>query len=212
MYFATPSARIGRLSGAGLKRAALAAVVAVAAFAAPFAARALDEAGARDHVAAVFDRLVDIAVSGSNSSGQTAAFRTVILEDIAYRDMARLSMGRTWRAMSDDQKDRFRTAFVDYTSASYSSAFEDFNGERLEVGDVVDSNDREVLIASAVVSPGNREPIEVIWRVIDDGGAPKVLDVYIERVSLLETLRNEFEAMLERNGDDIDALIVEIAR
>lgn len=202
-----------KLADLGFGRVAVAAaMIAALSFLAPLTARALDEGAARAHVAAVFDRMTNIVEGGGGAAAQQTAFRAVLVDDIAYRDVARLSIGVTWRSMTEEQRDAFVAACLDYMTKSYSVSFDDFGGETLEIGSVVDQSENELLIDSDFVSANGGDRVEVIWRVIERDGGPKVLDVYIEGVSLLVTQRNEFESMLERNGDDVDELIRQIAR
>lgn len=194
-------------------RAALGALLAITVIlGASQQARALDEAAAEAHVAAMYASLTEIAQTEQSDAARKAAFRDVLLADTAYRDVARLAIGRIWRAMSEEQQQAYVDACITYLTESYSATFNEFDGEELVVGEVVDANEREILISSRLVSPtGRRDDIEVVWRLIERDGSAKVLDVYVEGVSLLVTLRNEFESMLERNGDDIDALIMQMA-
>lgn len=197
-----------RLVTLSASRFAIVAAFALAVLAAPFTARAVDEGAAREHVADVYGALVDIAVNGGGVAAQKEAFRAVLVTDIAYEEMARLSMGSVWRAMSEGQKSRFTDAFLTYIVETYASRFADFDGEELSVGDIIDANGDEVLIDSAVVTTnGSRDTIQVIWHLIEIDGEPKVLDVLIEGVSLRVTAGGDFAAILERNGDDIDGLI-----
>lgn len=195
----------------GLKRALFGVVAALIAVA-PLSAQALDEAAARAQVTAVFGRLSAIVDAGGGEATVRDAFHTVLSEEVAYRDVARLSIGVLWRSMSDGQKDEFVAAVLDYMARSYSSSFESFKGGDLVVGEMVDSNDREVLIDSQFTYADQNRQVRVIWRVIEQrDGSVKVLDLYIEGVSLLRTQQDEFESMLEQNGDDIDALTAQIA-
>lgn len=197
----------------GTKRTVLKVLAAAAIIlAAPLHARALDPDAARAHVEQVSGRLLDILGGNGPLESKRDAFRGVLTRDTAVEDIARIAIGRIWRAMPDEQRDRYRVAFIDYLTDTYSKRFAEFSGETITIGDATDAGKSGILVASTVVSADGRRRITVEWRVIERNGGPKVLDVYVEGASLLITQKSEFEAILERNGDDVDALIAQITQ
>lgn len=196
------------------RRSALLGLAASAAFisTAPAPALALGKAQARAHVNKVAKRLLGIVSAGGSISTQKAAFRRFLLRDVAHRDVARLAIGRPWRFMSASQRNRYVNACVKYLTETYSKRFGEFGGMRFQLGGIVDSSSGEALVDSKLVSANGRRSFDIVWRIIDRGGRPKLLDVYVEEASLLITLKSEFGAILSRNGDDVEALIRQLSR
>ena len=54
---------------------------------------------------------------------------------------------------------------------------------------------------------GGATPIRLDWRLTPAGEGWRVLDVAVEGVSLLVTFRNEFAAVIERNGGQVEGLL-----
>ena len=52
----------------------------------------------------------------------------------------------------------------------------------------------------------------VDWQVSDRSGAVKMINLYIEGVSMLSTERNEVRAILESKRNNLDALIADLQR
>ena len=178
--------------------------------AAPLPAFAGDVNAARGHVERFAARLIKIVDSNDSISAKRAAFRRALNRDAAVRDMARVAIGRIWRSMSAGQRDRYTRAFIDYISTSYSKRFEEFRGRSVELGKASDEGEDFGVRVRSVLK-GGAEPIDLDWRVVELRGRPKVFDVYVEGASLLVTQKSEFEGILDSNGDDIDALIKQIA-
>ncbi|MCI4665140.1 MAG: ABC transporter substrate-binding protein [Neomegalonema sp.] len=184
---------------------------AAAVLAAPLRANALDTAAAREHVAIFARRLIEIVSGDDDIAAKQAAFKALLTEGAAVRQIARTAIGRPWRGMSPEQRERYQAAFVGYMTATYSKRFDDFRGDTISIGRAGDVDESGVIVDSLLVSGGGAKPIEVQWRVVEIKGAPKIFDVYVEGVSLLVTQRSEFSSILQRNGDDVEALIKQIS-
>ena len=63
-----------------------------------------------------------------------------------------------------------------------------------------------VLVETTVRRPG-QDDIGVDWQVSDRSGAPRVVNLVIEGVSMLANERAEVGAMLDAQGASIDGLI-----
>ena len=69
-------------------------------------------------------------------------------------------------------------------------------------------SDQDALVSSRILSNGE-PPLQVDWRLRErDGGAPVTIDLIVEGVSLIVTLRSEFGSVIERQG--FDGLLVEL--
>ena len=69
-------------------------------------------------------------------------------------------------------------------------------------------SDQDALVSSRILSNGE-PPLQVDWRLRErDGAAPVTIDLIVEGVSLIVTLRSEFGSVIERQG--FDGLLVEL--
>jgi phospholipid transport system substrate-binding protein len=142
---------------------------------------------------------------------QEAAFRDIFVRYSALPQITRFVMGVTWRDMSDAQKRRFEAAFIEYVGRVYGRLLSEYEGQTIEVRSSRDFGDRGVLVVS--VGRGPRvDGSEVEWLVSDRAGdGPKLVDITAEGVSLLQTQRQEFGAMLERRNGDVDQFIDDLS-
>mgnify|MGYP001163311875 CR=1 FL=1 len=123
--------------------------------------------------------------------------------------IARLVLGRHWRAASPEQRAAYLEAFRSYALDSLAARFSRLGvGVKLALAGrcVVDGED--ALVPSEVVMPTRPEPARIEWRVRRRNDGYRLIDVAIEGVSLVVSNRSEFDAVIGREG--LDALIAQI--
>lgn len=196
-----PISRRGLMAGA----AALAGLNAMPALA------DVSEADARAIVEEIADRLVVIANSGQSVQQQAVEFRALLAKWMAFDAVARSTLGARWRSMTPAQQSAYVEAFLDYASRKYSSRFKEFASTRLTVQKVTDYGERGVIVSSVATLPSG-EKAAVDWGISDRGGADKVSNIVIEGISIVTSEREIIGSMLERRGNDIDALIAEMKK
>ena len=62
-------------------------------------------------------------------------------------------------------------------------------------------------IVDSEIARANGQPVQIDWHVIDEGGQNKITDVYVDRVSMKVTQRDEFAKIIENNGGQPSALL-----
>ncbi|MGD9509493.1 MAG: phospholipid-binding protein MlaC [Geminicoccaceae bacterium] len=122
---------------------------------------------------------------------------------------ARIALGRYWKPASPEQRSAFVTLFKDHVLISYGRRFHDYADRSFRVTGARPSGD-DVTVESLV--EGGATPIRLDWRVGRTNHGWRVLDVAVEGVSLLLTYRNEFAAVIERQGGQVEGLLDELRR
>lgn len=187
------------------------AALAAAALAPAGRARALDPSVAEGFVARIVAELTELVKSRLSPEAQSERFREIFVRDSALEQITRFVMGVAWRDMTDDQKARFEAAFLDYVARTYVDLLLDYEGQTLEVSGSRDFGDKGVLVFATVRGPGYDGAVSE-WLVSDRaGGEPKLIDITAEGISLLRTQRQEFAAMLEKRGGNVDRFIEDLA-
>jgi phospholipid transport system substrate-binding protein len=183
---------------AGLAGAALLGLAPPAAAEAGNAAAALV-----DRLAAELTTLVN---SGQSEARLYAGFERILSR---YGDMPAVAasvLGPPWRSASTAQKQQFVAAFQSYLARKYGAQFREYQNARIVVKGTRDGGRAGVLVQTTVVRPGQKD-IAVDWQVSDRSGAPRVVNLVIEGVSMLANERAEIGAMLEASRGSIDGLI-----
>lgn len=188
------------------RRAAL-ALTAAAIAAAP--AAAIEPPAAEDFVRAVVADFEAILKSEADDAAKTQAFMALFRRTAALPQIGRFAAGQAWREMTDAQKDAYAVAFERYAANAYTRNIGEYRGQTVEVTGSQDAGRRGVLVQSLFNTPGEA-PIRVDWLVSDQSGQTLISDVVAEGVSLTIAQREEFAAMLEARGGDIDRFIADL--
>ena len=137
-------------------------------------------------------------------------FRKILTNRFQVPLIARFALGRHWRKASPDQRKEYVGLFVDYIVLAYAALFRDYNGETFTVGSVRKINDSDVAVKSQLALKDGTK-IVVYWRVRGDEN-PKIIDVIVEGVSMVITQRDEFSAIIDRNGGTVDGLLAALRK
>jgi phospholipid transport system substrate-binding protein len=133
----------------------------------------------------------------------------VLLEKPIDLDLvARLILGRYWRTTDDGQRQQYLQLFREYALANLASKLHLYRGQSFEVTGAKVVSDQDALVTSRILSDGE-PPLQVDWRLRQrsDGGLVTI-DLIVEGVSLIVTLRSEFASVIERQG--FDGLLAEL--
>ncbi|MFH1595631.1 MAG: ABC transporter substrate-binding protein [Pseudomonadota bacterium] len=115
-----------------------------------------------------------------------------------YREMAKRSLGPTWRTLSHAQQEEFVRLFGELLEASYSDKIEKYSAHiRIDyVGENVDEDYAEV--RTVVLRANDRIPFT--YRLINDSEGWMVYDVSIEGVSLVSNYRSQFSRIIHESS------------
>ena len=92
--------------------------------------------------------------------------------------------------------------------ANLASKLHLYRGQSFEVTGAKVVSDKDALVTSRILSDGE-PPLQVDWRLRErDGARPVTIDLIVEGVSLIVTLRSEFASVIERQG--FDGLLAEL--
>jgi phospholipid transport system substrate-binding protein len=190
------------------KAGALAAVLGLAMV--PYPARAAP-GGGNDTVQGLYDALLSTMKNGRTlgKSGRFTQLEPVIHRSFDIPSMARLSVGSSWAALSEAQRQQVTESFERYISAIYADRFDSYAGQKLQVTDEQPAA-TGVMVRTQIVK-ANGEPVNVDYMMRRNGNAWLISDIYLDgAISEVATRRSEFAAILKSEG--IDGLIAALNR
>ncbi len=115
-----------------------------------------------------------------------------------YREMAKRSLGPTWRNLSGSQQDEFVRLFAELLEASYSDKIEKY-ASRVRIDYTGQSLDGEYAeVRTVVVRPNDKIPLS--YRLLNESGTWMVYDVTIEGVSLVSNYRSQFSRIIHESS------------
>lgn len=121
--------------------------------------------------------------------------------------IARIALGRYWKSAPDAERQEFSALFKAYVLTSYGRRFDEFADRRLRVVGSTPAGD-DTMVESYV--EGGSTPVRLDWRLTPSADGWRILDLMVEGVSLVLTYRNEFAALIERSGGQLQGLIAEL--
>lgn len=139
-------------------------------------------------------------------------FETLVDQNFDMARIARFVLGSSWRATSDDEKQKFVTAFHTYMVRIYWGRFRQYNSQQFRVLNQVKQSDAITLVQSEIVQQQGQPPAKVDWTVARTASGYKIIDVSIAGVSQSLTYRDEFASIIARNGGQIGPLIGELQK
>ncbi len=157
-------------------------------------------------VAGLSEQLIALLRSGRSEAQLYGDFERLLARYGDIPVVAASVLGPPWRSASAAQKQAFVSAFQTYLSRKYGKQFRDYQNASIAIVRARDAVKSGVLVETNVTRPG-RDGFTVEWQVSERGGAPKVINLIIEGVSMLTNERAEIGAQYEAAGGNLDRLI-----
>ena len=164
-----------------------------------------------DTVQGLYDALLGTMKNGRTlgQSGRFTQLEPVIRRTFDIASMARLSVGSSWSALTEGQRQQVTESFARYISAIYADRFDSYAGQKLQVTGE-QPNPGGVMVKSQIVK-ANGEPVKVDYVMRRNGEGWLISDIYLDgAISEVATRRSEFAAIIRSEG--VDGLIAALNR
>src|SRR5437868_11073941 len=163
---------------------------------------------ARAFIGALGEQAIQVLGPGVSPGQRLVRFRELFRNDFDVAGIGQFVLGRYWRTASPQEQQEFLQLFQEYIVRAYAARLGEYGGEPFRVTGAR-PNGEETVVTSEIARPnGNR--IEVVWFLIGGPGRYKITDVYVAGVSMKVTQRDEFAAVIQRNGGQVGALLAQL--
>ena len=141
------------------------------------------------------------AVSKKDSTPQQKrqALGEIINNSVDFDWVGKYVLGRFNRSATEEQRREFINLYRQFLLLTYTSRVEDYTSVGFKILNVRAEGDGQQVVNTQIERPG-KAPISVNYRVYNNNGAPKIVDMVVEGVSLLTTQRSEFSSVLNQGG------------
>lgn len=159
------------------------------------------EAAAEAPVLRLHDALLAAMKAGEAApfADRKKALEPVIVESFNLAEMAAVASGPFWGRMSQEERDNVIAAFSDFSVSTYTSRFDEFDGQRFEVVGQKAGPQNSIWVLTRMVGGG--ETVSLNYLVRSYEGAWRIVDVYLKgSISELANRRSEFTSTLRRGG------------
>ena len=137
-------------------------------------------------------------------------FTNLVMSAIDLNLISQFVLSKTWKSATDDQKERYISAFKAYFINSYANKLDQYSGERIIVNGSEEAG-KYVIVDTNIIREGTDTlKINLKWRLLNKNGDIRIIDLNIEGISLVIAQREEFQSFLANNNGDLEALIEKI--
>lgn len=156
--------------------------------------------------------LVGIINAKASQAERDARFEKLFNSALDLKFIGRFVLGRYWKTASDEQRDRFIDVYRKLNVKTWSKRFDEFKGKEFIFKGTSPSSSANQIFVNSVVPMEQAQPATVVWRVKEEKGKFKIVDIIIENVSLAITARNEYTAFIKKSPKGLDGLIADLEK
>ena len=133
--------------------------------------------------------------------------KTIANKSVDIEGIGLYSIGKKRKELTDNQKEEYLEIFRKYFLKSFSSRLAQYSDPKIRVDSEKYLNKKYTMVSSVLVATDDKPEVKIDWRVITkDPENPLIIDVIIEGVSLAKVQKEEFNAIIQNNDGDINAL------
>tara|TARA_B100001029_G_scaffold163970_1_gene154472 strand:+ start:178 stop:765 length:588 start_codon:yes stop_codon:yes gene_type:complete len=142
--------------------------------------------------------------------------KIIKLNDIAERSVdingiGMYTLGKHKKAMTEEQKTKYKKLFRSYFLKSFSSRLVDYTNPKINVVSEKKINDKYTIVNSVLEATSSRPQVKIDWRIYTKNpDRPLIRDLIVEGLSIARTQKEEFNSIIQNNGGDINALFISL--
>jgi phospholipid transport system substrate-binding protein len=187
-------------------RATMVVLALMAPVAAATAAQAQTADDARALVKNMAEKALKVLADKSISQAQREAeFAVLFKQNFHIRTIGVFVLGRYWRRATPEQRKAYLKVFERLIVKTYTVRLSQYAGEKFVIRGANGPDGGAYTVDSVVLREG-RPPIPLRWAIRKSRSGLKIVDVVIENLSMAQTQRDDFAAILRQRGS-IDGLI-----
>ena len=146
------------------------------------------------------------------SSADPVESKIIKLNNIAETnvDIEGISMytlGKYRKALSENQKLKYKRLFRSYFLKSFSSRLVDYSDPKISIISEKKLNDKYTIVNTLLEATSKNPEIKIDWRIYTNNpDRPLIRDLIVEGLSLARTQKEEFKSIIQNNDGDINYL------
>ena len=132
--------------------------------------------------------------------------KQIAYQNINFEVMARLSLGRYWRGLTDAQKTQYQQEFKQLVTNTYGATTDSYTDEEVKVIGERHEQDGDCTVQTRITGTKDDKPNQEIakadYRLRKQDDQWKVIDFTIDGVSLVANFRSQFQEVMSNGGID----------
>ncbi len=135
-----------------------------------------------------------------DTDGKIAAVEQIAYARFDFDTISKLVLARNWRKLTPEQQRRFVEEFKKHLSVTYGKNVDSYANETIEVTGDREEPRGDWTVQTKIVRGSAAEDILVDYRLRPKGDDWKVIDVVVERISLVSNFRSQLKEIISREG------------
>ena len=159
---------------------------------------AIDEANIKSEMSSKIQEITTILQDKTLSSETKKERISPTLDTVFdYKTMSKISLGKTWKKLSEEEKESFTSSFEHKLKTSYFEKLELYTDQKVLVKELEKVKSNRIHLHSDIV--GVEETYEVIYKFYKAKNSNDwlIYDVEITGVSIIQTYRKQFAEFLK---------------
>ena len=145
-----------------------------------------------------------------NTEEKNDQFTNLVMSAIDLNLISQFVLSKSWKSATNNQKERYISAFKTYFINSYANKLDQYSGEKIIVNGSEEAG-KYVIVDTNIIREGTDTlKINLKWRLLNKNDDIRIIDLNIEGISLVIAQREEFQSYLANNDGDLEALIEKI--
>ena len=133
-----------------------------------------------------------------NSQERRQKVKEVIYARFDFNEMAKRSLGPQWQKRSPEEQKEFVELFTSLLEYSYIENIDSYNGEKIRF--VNQRQDKDFAEVNTKLINNKGQEFSLDYRLKNENGDWKVIDVVIENISLVNNYRAQFNRLLGKSS------------
>ena len=133
-----------------------------------------------------------------NSQERRQKVKEVIYARFDFNEMAKRSLGPQWQKRSPEEQKEFVELFTSLLEYSYIENIDSYNGEKIRF--VNQRQDKDFAEVNTKLINNKGQEFSLDYRLKNENGDWKVIDVVIENISLVNNYRAQFNRLLAKSS------------
>ncbi|RED53386.1 ABC-type transporter MlaC component [Aestuariispira insulae] len=127
--------------------------------------------------------------------------RDLLAESLDIERIGRIVLGTQWRKVDKSQQKAYQEIFREYALMKYAVLVSGYDGETFSITNSQQAGRSDAMVFTDILKDG--KPLAAVgWRITTQKGELKILDVKVEKISMVQTEKSQFQTVLQKEGFD----------
>ena len=175
----------------------------------PFSSHAQEDAGAfiQNLADTALTALTDEKISNAERADR---FRDLLQEGMDIPTVTSRVLGPYVRRATDEEMKEFVSLLEENIVRKYAIMFKGYSGESINLVETKPLRGDMQQVTVSIQRTDGQPPVDVRWIVHKVDGQNKIIDIIVERVSMVTTQKEEFVSVIRRGGGKVESLLGEL--